>query len=316
MTTQQAQPMVDLTLFTLFRFLWSKKYWVAGIPFVMTFFTALWTLTIPETYQSDTLLAPTEEAQGAGLSEMVGQLGGIASLAGLSVGNDSTDNVTVAIAILNSRQFAKKFIEKYELAVPLVAGTGWNSETGELIIDSDIYDVEQQEWVRAAKPNRPTVPIQQELYERLSELLMINRDSVTGLVTISLEFFSPRLAQHWLSLIVYEINEEMRQREISSAQGNIDYLQSKVEDLDNIEMVKVFYQLIEQETKDLMLAEVTSDFVFTVIDPPVVAVDKFAPQRGLICIIVAAVSGFVVLLGFIFAFLIIPSVGIGSDRST
>ena len=309
MKPNQSSDDSDLSLLALFQFLWEQKFWLVSIPFTVTVIAAAWTLTIPDTYRSDTLLAPTEEAQGAGLKNMVGQFGGLASIAGINLDSDNADNVTVAIAILKSRLFAKNVIAKYDLAVPLVAATGWDRESNTLIIDEQQYDPLTNEWVRKNEPLRPSVPSDQELYERYVEILQIERDQVNGLITVSVEFFSPVLSKNWLEAMIFEINEEMRNREMLSSQQNIEYLQSKVEELDNIEMVKIFYQLIEQETKDLMLAEVTKDYVFRTLDPPVVAIKKYAPSRSLICLVVAFLSGFLILLGYIAAFLLFPHLG-------
>lgn len=294
----------DYSLSALFRYLWHFIIPLSAIPLICTLIAVVWTLSIANTYLSDAILSPTEEAQGGGLQNITGQLGGLASLAGISVGDDSSDNVTVAIAIMQSRKFSKMFTEKYQLAVPLLAATEWDQETGELTIDEDIYNTESNAWVRTPKHGRPAEPTALELYELYRELISIERDSSTGLVHVSLEYYSPELAQKWLEAMIMEINNEMREREISFARKNIEYLTKQLENIDSIEMKNVFYQLIEEQTQKLMLAEVRTEFVFTVIDPPVVPELKHAPRRGLICILVLFITGFLTTSFFIVRFLV------------
>lgn len=293
------------TIYDLVAYLWGRKLKIALIPAVFTVVIALWTLSLPDIYRSDALLSPTEEAQGGGLNGVMGQLGGIASLTGINIGSENIDKITIAIAILESRLFAKRFIKKYNLEVPLIAAKSWDPENKTLIIDNEIYDQESNEWVKQANDGQP-FPSDQELYEQFSQMLDVERDSLTGLVSISVNYYSPYLAENWLTKLISEINEEMRQREIESAKQNIEYLQSRVENLQNVEMVKVFYQIIEQETRELMLAEVAGDFVFKVIDPPVVILNKHEPKRALICVIAGMLCGFLVVSIYISKFLMGP----------
>lgn len=302
----QTQQTMDYSIHSLIIYLWSKKMWIIGIPFVVTLITAGWSLTISNTYLSDTVLSPTEEASGGGLANLSGQLGGLASLAGISLGESSTDHVTIAMAILESRQFISRFVNKYELKDEIMAAQEWDEVTGELIFDVNIYDPASQTWTRKPEGNRPSEPTDLEVYEKFRELLIVERDKATNLVTISIEFFSPDMAQIWLQNMIAEVNNVMREREIDTTQQNIAYLEEQVEGLDNIEMRTVFFQLIQEQSKNLMLAEVRTDFVFTIIDPPILPELKHAPRRALICIVAMILSGFLVVAGFTLSFLIVP----------
>ena len=50
-------------------------------------------------------------------------------------------------------------------------------------------------------------------------------------------------------------------------------------------MQSVFYQLIEEQTKTLMLAEVSDEYVFKTVSPAKVAEEKAKPMRALIVIL-------------------------------
>lgn len=297
---------LDYSLHSLFKHLVAKKLYILVFPFVVVLCTAIWSLTLSNTYLSEAILSPTEEASGGGLSNLSGQLGGLASLAGFSIGGDSTDQVTVALEIIKSRKFLSEFVEKYDIKPQLMAATEWQSDTGKLLFDAEIYDVASQTWTRQPKDGRPSEPTALEVYERFKELLIVERDNATGLVKISLEFYSPQLAKEWLSLLIHQLNSDMRTREIQSTSENIEYLEVKVEQIGDIEMKSVFYQLIQEQTKQLMLAEVRADFVFTIIDPPYTPELKYAPRRALICIIAGFLSGFLVTAWFTMLFLITP----------
>lgn len=296
----------DYSIYTLVKYLWRRKLIIVLAPLIIGILAALYSLTISNTYLSDTLLSPTKEAQGAGLNNIAGQLGGLASLAGISVGAEGTDNVTVALAILESRKFAIDFVNKHGLKVPLMAGEKWDRESGKLILNGDIFDEENNVWTRESDDLRPAEPTELETFEAFKEILTIQRDQATGLVYVSLEFLSPVLAKDWLEKLVSEVNAEMRERELQTTKKNIEYLEDKVSGIDSVEMRTVFFQLIEEQTKNQMLAEVRTDFVFTTIDPPVESELKFAPSRALICIVAVFLSGFLVVAGYIVMFLVTP----------
>lgn len=65
-------------------------------------------------------------------------------------------------------------------------------------------------------------------------------------------------------------------------------------------MQQVFYQLIESETRTVMLANAQREYVFKTIDPAVVPQEKSAPKRALIAVLATMLGGilgvFVVLI--------------------
>ena len=61
-----------------------------------------------------------------------------------------------------------------------------------------------------------------------------------------------------------------------------------------VSLEALFANLIEEQTKTKMLANVSPDYVFRLIDAPIVPEDKFKPSRARICIIGA-------FLGFVFS---------------
>lgn len=302
----RTNPQSEQSILALFVYIWQRKILVCAVPMGFGILTALWTLTQSNTYLSDTLLSPTEEAQGQGLSGLAGQIGGLASLTGLALPKEGVDNVTVAIAILRSRLFIKNFVEKYGLAAPLMAAEGWDRETGEVEYDLDIYNPKTGEWLREPRNGRPSEPTALKLYEQFMDILLIETDVNTGLVNISVEFYSPVLAREWLGALVKEVNEQMRELEMARAQKNVEFLTAQAEKTQNIDMRTIFFQLIEEQTKTLMLAEVREDFVFTTIDPPVVAELKHAPRRALICLFVVFITGFLTVLFYTIKFLLVP----------
>ena len=64
-------------------------------------------------------------------------------------------------------------------------------------------------------------------------------------------------------------------------------------------MQRIFFELIEQQTKTKMLAEVREQYVLKIVDPPIASEKKDGPKRALICVL-ATFFGFILSLLWIF----------------
>ncbi|GAB3037678.1 Wzz/FepE/Etk N-terminal domain-containing protein [Bowmanella dokdonensis] len=295
----------ETSITALLHYLWTKKLYVILLPLAFGICTAFWSLTLPNLYKSTALLTPADGMSESGLQGLTGQLGGVASLAGLSFGAaGGQSKIDVALAILESRQFLFDFIDRHELAVPLLASKEWEPEAKTLEIDPDVYDIESQKWVRKVGFPRRQVPSKMELYETFLGVLDVEQDTTTGIVTLSVVFKDPHLAQHWASKLVDDLNDKMRRREVDKTRKNIAYLKAQVEKTENVEVKQVFYDLIQEQYKNLMLAEVREDFVFDVIDKAIVPEMKDSPKRALMVVVATFIMGFLVVVVFLIMFLL------------
>ena len=82
----------EIDLKELFLVLWSGKFIIAAITAVFAITSVLYALSVPNQYKATALLAPAQ-SDGGGLSSALGQLGGLASLAGVSIGEGSSSGL-------------------------------------------------------------------------------------------------------------------------------------------------------------------------------------------------------------------------------
>jgi len=282
----------EIDLRELFGIIWQGKCWIIAITFVFAVGSVLYSLSLPDIYKSEATLAPSEEAGGGGLSQMAGQLGGLASLAGVNLGQQGVDKTTIAIEILQSRAFIKNFVEKHDILPELIAVEEWNRGKG-LIYDEEVYNPDSKEWVREVEPPQQPKPSSWEYVKVFREkTLEVSKDDTTGLVTIAVNHQSPEIARHWVVWLIEEINNHMREREIQEAQLSLEYLDKELQSTSLSGMQQVFYQLIEKQTQTIMLANVRPEYIFQTLDPAVVPEQKAKPSRALICIIGTFLGGF------------------------
>lgn len=290
----------EIDLRELWNVIWQGKWMVVGVTFLFSVASLVFALSLPNIYRSEALLAPAEENSGGGLAGMDGSLGGLASLAGVNIGGSGADKTTIAIEILKSREFIAQFVQKHNLLVPLMAAKGWDRASGRLVIDKDIYDEESKKWVRAPKPPRASEPSSQEAYKEFMELFNVSKDKETGLVSLRIEHYSPSIAKEWVDLLIKEINTEVKQRDMAEARKSIEYLSDQLEKTAISDMKKVFYELIEDQTKTVMFAEVRDEYVFKTIDKAVVPELKAKPKKALICVFGVILGGIIGVMFILF----------------
>ncbi|GGA98813.1 Wzz/FepE/Etk N-terminal domain-containing protein [Agarivorans gilvus] len=280
--------------------LWAGKIVILLTALAFSLAATFYAIKLPNVYRSSVLLAPTENASD-NLGGMASQLGGLASFAGLNLnGSNAIDKTTLSLEVLRSRLFISSFVEKHSLKADIMAPLLWDFDNGELIYNAELYDEKNGVWVRKVDFPLKAEPSNQEIHEVfLKNMLEVSKNKDTGLITLSISHISPIIAQLIVSELVVDINSTMKSRTIEETQNNINYLQTQLDKTAVSQMQNVFYQLIEEQTKTMMLAEANDSYVFSVVDPAVIPEIKSSPNRALICIlgaILGIVLGIVLIL--------------------
>nr|WP_310650230.1 Wzz/FepE/Etk N-terminal domain-containing protein [Colwellia sp. MB02u-6] len=282
----------EIDLAELWHAIWSGKLLIIVISVFFAISSIIYAINHPNIYKATTLLAPASEQGGAsGLAKMAGQFGGLASLAGINLGGGGTDKTGLALEVLKSRVFLEKFINRHQLLVPLMASENWDVKTNTLIYNDEIYNSTTKTWLREVEAPKQPEPSSWEAYKAFKDILAVVTDKETGMMTLTVEHYSPEIATQWLLWLVSDINAAMREQDKAEAQRSIDYLSTKLQETQLADMQTVFYQLIEQQTKTIMLAEVSLEYVLKTIDPANAPEEKSKPKRALIVVLGTILGG-------------------------
>jgi LPS O-antigen subunit length determinant protein (WzzB/FepE family) len=288
-TNDQYDDEIDLR--ELFGVLWGNKIKIIGITAVFSVVSVIYALSVPNQYKASALLAPAQQQSG-GLSGALGQLGGLASLAGVSIGGGESSEAQVAQEIMKSWSFIEGFIADNDLAAEVYAAEGWSRESNQLKFDNDVYAVKTKTWlVKNDNIGRLGPPTSWQLFKKFSEMLAVSEDKKSGLISISIEYYSPQIAKQWLDLYISSINKHMQARQVVKVSNNIEYLEAQIEKTSITEMQEVFYTIIEEQIKSQMLAEASPDYAFVAVSPSMVPEEKSQPKRALICILGTLLGG-------------------------
>ena len=279
--TSQYDDEIDLR--ELFAVLWAGRIKIVAITAIFAIVSVTYALSVPNQYKATALLS-SADSSGGGLSGALGQLGGLASLAGVSLGGGESSEGQIAQEIMQSWSFIEGFIEDNNLAVGVYAADGWDKSSNELQINSGLYDVSKSQWL--VEP-----PSSWSLFKTFSGILSVSEDKKSGLVSVSIEYYSPLIAKQWLDLYVAAINEHMQKREMAKVTRNIEYLQAQIKKTNIAEMQEVFYTIIEEQIKSKMLAEASPEYAFVAVSPSMVPEEKSQPKRALMCILGTLLGG-------------------------
>lgn len=215
-------------------------------------------------YRSDVVVRQAEMDDGNSMASLAGQLGGLASLAGISLGGNSKLND--GVAILKSSRLAEEFIRSRKIEEPL------------------------------QRRERGRHSIWKAVRKFKNDVLEVKEDKRNGTVTVSVTWEDPKLAADWANGLVAMTNEILRNRDKADAERSLKFLRGELARTNVVEMQKVLYNLIQNETKTLMLADARSDYALLVLDRAFAPEWKQSPKRIQV-IAVGIVLGGVLALG-------------------
>lgn len=290
----------ELDLIELWNAIVRGKWMIFSLTMLFAILSLFYALSLPNIYKSEALLAPAQSQQQGGMGGLASQFGGLASLAGVKIGTGGFDKTALAIEVLKSRGFFSQFLENHGILPDLMAAVDWSRSTNSLVYDDEVYIADSDEWIREAKFPKLPEPSMQEAKKEFDKLFKVAQSDDTGMIIISMEHLSPYIAKQWLDWLIEDINSVMKARDKEEAELSIKYLQSQITNTNIVEQKTLLYELIEEQAKTLMFAEVREEYVFKTIDPAMVPESKFKPKRTLI-VVLGVMLGAILSLIFVLA---------------
>jgi uncharacterized protein involved in exopolysaccharide biosynthesis len=293
-------PEDEIDLRALFATLWQGKWLIIAATFLCALAGVAYALFKPDLYTASAVVAPTQDGGGIQIS---GQLSGLASLAGVNLGGGGSNSTAIAKEVLQSRVFLADFIHRHQLEVPIMATNGWNEKSNTWRYNTEVYNPDTGEWLKSDE-GETLKPTDWDLVKHFRQKLNVNENSDNDMLILSITSYSPEAASNWINWLIQDINGHMRTQDVQDSRARMDYLEKKLGETSNADMQQVFYQLIEKETRTIMLANAQPEYVFRTIDPAVAPQEKSSPKRALIAVLAAFLGGMLgVFIVFFRAFL-------------
>ena len=269
----------EIDIKKLLYILWDGKIFIAALTSVLSITAVIYSLILPNVYQSNGLLSPVDESSS---SQALGNIGGLASLAGIDISSGSGGNVAKALEKARTFSFFKDNILPNIFLPDLVAMNSWDEESNTIIYNEGIFNQKTQTWSRL-----PSDQKSHKLFLNIANL----KENNNGFVTVSVKHRSPYIAQAWAELIVEQLNDFYRTKDKLEAQLAIDFLNTQMLQTRHTEIKQVIAQLIQQKMQQLTLIEANKFYVFSYLDSPLVEEEKIEPNRKSISILGAVLGG-------------------------
>ena len=292
----------------LYLFSWQNKLKIAIPTLLATFIGIVISINTPDIYRSKVLLTSNLDQDRSSLANSLSGLRGITALTGINIPADESTKITEGIEILKSHRFFKELILADEdMLVSVMAAKGWNRNNNDLIIDPNLYDKKNNKWIRKPKDFYGVIPSSTEAHKKFSEeFFSVYQDKNTGLIVLTIDFYSPYLAKEWADNIVKKINEISKNEEVRRAELSNEYLADQINNTNLSEIRVVLSELIQNQIQTIALAKASPEFLFKTLDPAFVPEEKFKPQRLLIIITASLLGLFLGLIITFTYFLVLP----------
>jgi hypothetical protein len=288
----------EIDIRELFLLFWNKKIDIIVITTIAAVISIVYSLTLTNIYTSQAILAPATNDKS--LTTNFRGYSALAGFAGVSL--PATDATKSEEAIQRVRSF--EFFDNYFLPnvkyENVVAVKKWLPNKNAIVYDSSLFNADTGKWANEDPNSEKTIPSRQDAFAIYKNMLKISEEKNNSFVILSINHSSPTIAKKWVDVIVKNINESMREIDIKNAQSSIKFLNESTKSM-NIQSIKeVISSLLESQMQILMFASSSNDYVFKVIDSPIVPEKKSSPNRALICILGTILGGFLGLLYVLF----------------
>ncbi len=243
---------------------------VNKLVYIVVFFalsSVIYSFFLPEIWRSSSILEVSSKISGGGSSS-----GGGIQLAGIKLKDDKSDS-SKALTLITSRDLVKKIINNNQDVLGyLLAFDGYDAYRKEDDIDSNKFDNEKKEWLGEKPPFN-------SIYQAYLGTISVRYDKGNGFIYLSASHESPIFAEKMLNLVIKELNDFARQRDLDEANRSLDYLYGKLDETfqDNVKLS--ISSLIEAQLKKQTLAKVKQDYLVEPLDSPFLPEQRYSPNR-------------------------------------
>ena len=198
----------EINILDYWRVMVSHKRFIGGFVAAVTIAAMIISLILPKVYRAETVIIPVSSSGGGGLSSLTSQFGGLASLAGLSVGKDKT--TTKIMAMLKSRTLAEDIIKKMNL-MP--------------VLFPDMWDAKKGRWKSG---DSGAIPTMEDAVNAIKGRVVAKDDKKSNIIKISAEFRDPKLAARAANAYVEGLQRFINGKAFTQAKRNRIFIEAEL----------------------------------------------------------------------------------------
>ena len=147
-----------------------------------------------------------------------------------------------------------------------------------------------------ARPRTTRRQVDMDVYESMEDLFSVEYSIQAG--NLSLHFLDedPLVAEKILNHYVNDLRQLLRQEAIRSSSAALESLEKEAKTTPDPMMAQNLYALIAKQIQRQKLAEVSADFAFKILEPPVSSDRPFTPRARVNCFLAMVLTPVVVLV--------------------
>jgi len=277
----------NFSLIEVLSFLVSKLRYIVYTSLLFAFISAIVSLSINNKYTSSAIVKISDnQYQGNSFLSSSPQIGGLASFAGISIPGSENDPTEYVIKTIQSRNFLKHLLTFKDIDINLVAAESYNFSKNQITYNKELYDIKDQKWIRKPQGTKKTIPSHLEIYNDFySKNLRVSKDKSSGFIRISYEHISPTFAKDFLDLVIEQINEVARKKDISSSEKIINFFEVEKQNIMLNSVDKIINEILEEQFKILSFANAKEEYLIERIEYPFAPEIKSSPKRIAITIL-------------------------------
>tara|TARA_B100002019_G_scaffold282935_1_gene288745 strand:- start:319 stop:1209 length:891 start_codon:yes stop_codon:yes gene_type:complete len=269
----------DYSVYSVVNYILSKWKSLLLLSFLFSFFTLLISFSVDDWYLAEARLSAAEiESAPSGSNSFINSLP-----TGISIGGNLNEAVIEAKEIIDSRDFFKRILAYDGIYEGLLKPYSYeafrtSSDTPKdiTLLKREVDIVMDQNFFNARSIFNNSLDFEDQLESKYYTITFTHR--------------SPSFAKDIVDIIILELNQKKKDRDIEESQKSVSFLKNRLLNETNAEVRGSISRLIESQIKREMIANMRQEYLVSIIDSPTKPISKAGPLRFIIFIISIVIS--------------------------
>jgi uncharacterized protein involved in exopolysaccharide biosynthesis len=211
---------------------------------------------ITKAYRAEVVVMPASDRDmRTSLADSLGALSNFASLAGVNLSGAGAREEDMEY--VKSNELLRRFVVRHNVKPVLFAKR---------------YDAKTKSWIG----DEPTLGA--AVAKLKNGIVTILPDRRSGAIRVSVVMTDRMIAAQWANALIADANADLRESAQRNAEKSIEFLRNELQKTTIIGVEQAIHRLIETQINRIMVANVSADYAFKVVDPAVAA-DADRPVR-------------------------------------
>lgn len=284
----------EIDLRELWKTILKGKKIIAIITLVVVAITLVYALKLPNVYKSEAVLIPSSEDSGPSL----GGLGGLAAMAGVSIGGGGSMTPDVAFnSLLNNYEFMKKFVinnkileyyngKKVDENYVFALGFRGFYDLFKSEVDEEEYDIDKEIY---------------KIVEKIRSNFSVSSDKKTALITVAYSDSDRNYPPQIINAFLKDTSSYLVKNNLRIINSKLGYFEKELVSVDGFELRKSISSIISKILEEKIMMQSKVYYQCDVLTSPSVSYvkDKTKPKRALILVVSFVTS---IILGIFLVF--------------